>query len=98
MVKYVYAYQIAKAEAKEMITGTNQTSAMTENNNPGFSKSDLNAIHFQKRGYKGDKKEIDRESKPKVECFRCGRFGHMSRDSCCPALEKNCTKCGIKGI
>lgn len=30
----------------------------------------------------------------RVECHRCGYFGHMARDEKCPARGKSCNKCG----
>lgn len=30
----------------------------------------------------------------RVECHRCGYFGHLARDDKCPAKGKSCNKCG----
>ena len=43
-------------------------------------------------------KQPRRDAKKKtVECFRCGREGHKAADPACPAKDKVCRKCGIKG-
>ena len=31
------------------------------------------------------------------KCFRCGREGHFSKSSSCPARNKTCSKCGLIG-
>ena len=30
-------------------------------------------------------------------CYRCSHLGHIARDSCCPAKNKDCGKCGARG-
>ncbi|XP_053606236.1 uncharacterized protein K02A2.6-like [Plodia interpunctella] len=32
-----------------------------------------------------------------ISCYRCGRRGHIAKDSKCPAAAEQCDKCGIKG-
>ncbi|XP_055698689.1 uncharacterized protein K02A2.6-like [Phlebotomus papatasi] len=38
-----------------------------------------------------------RNNSHKEECSRCGRSGHNGKDSKCPALEKKCAKCQLRG-
>uniref|UniRef100_A0A1B0DGR2 RNA-directed DNA polymerase n=1 Tax=Phlebotomus papatasi TaxID=29031 RepID=A0A1B0DGR2_PHLPP len=38
-----------------------------------------------------------RNNSDKEECSRCGRSGHNGKDSKCPALEKKCAKCQLRG-
>lgn len=35
--------------------------------------------------------------KSNLKCYRCGREGHISRDSCCPARNAICRKCKKEG-
>ena len=30
-------------------------------------------------------------------CYSCNRFGHVAKDTCCPARDKRCDECGIQG-
>lgn len=53
------------------------------------STSDVNKIEV-----KPFNKRIRLAEPMRVECHRCGYFGHMARDEKCPARGKSCNKCG----
>lgn len=52
----------------------------------------VNRIEGKRRG-PGNKKQ----SPSQVTCYRCGRAGHISRDTKCPARGHKCHKCGHEG-
>ena len=33
------------------------------------------------------------QKKHRIECYRCGRLGHISSDAKCPAISEECRKC-----
>ena len=41
---------------------------------------------------KSDKTKTGK-SKKNIQCYRCGKYGHMSKDPECPARGKTCSKC-----
>lgn len=41
--------------------------------------------------------DINRITKMKGECFRCGHSGHYANDEDCPARDKKCEKCHLLG-
>uniref|UniRef100_A0A1B0DFM4 RNA-directed DNA polymerase n=1 Tax=Phlebotomus papatasi TaxID=29031 RepID=A0A1B0DFM4_PHLPP len=42
-------------------------------------------------------KENGGKFQAKGECYRCGRTGHYGKDPKCPARDKICSKCSLKG-
>lgn len=42
---------------------------------------------------------VDRgkSSSPGRVCFNCGRTGHMAKDRVCPARDRTCNTCGVRG-
>ena len=52
----------------------------------------VNRIEGKRRG-PGNKKQ----SPSQVTCYRCGRAGHISRNTKCPARGHKCHKCGHEG-
>ncbi|XP_073979879.1 uncharacterized protein [Rhodnius prolixus] len=50
----------------------------------------------QKKFYKGRDKQTSSKINTNV-CYRCGRAGHFRNDPSCPARDKICNKCKMKG-
>ncbi|XP_055692859.1 uncharacterized protein K02A2.6-like isoform X1 [Lutzomyia longipalpis] len=94
LLQYIHAYQAAKAQAKEM---SKQSSTIGEGSGSNLEKSDLNAVQEKKQKYGGRPKAQAGHFNTKDECSRCGRSGHTAKDPNCPAMEKTCAKCNIKG-
>ena len=53
------------------------------------TKGEINAVC--NRDERNQKRPSGRPSK--VKCYRCGKEGHISRDSNCPARNATCNKC-----
>ena len=50
--------------------------------------SDVNAV---------GRKEIKTNDQSAKTCFSCGKAGHFSRDPCCPAKGRKCSRCSMYG-
>jgi hypothetical protein len=69
---------------KEMSTGSEGT------------VNTVQARKIQAKGNRNDEK-TNRSDKRNVECYRCGKRGHISWDPRCPAKGKSCGHCGKPG-
>ena len=47
----------------------------------------------QQREYNSDKRGGNPVQQRREECFRCGREGHVAKDTSCPARKATCHKC-----
>ena len=78
------------------------------NKSPVSSRDQVNSVKQQKFQTKGRGRDPKKgwsnirsrgpgAEQPKA-CYNCNRLGHFqARDSCCPAKNKECGKCGARG-
>ena len=77
------------------------------NKSPISSRDQVNSVKQQKFQTKGRGRDPKKggsnirspgpgAEQPKA-CYNCNRLGHYARDSCCPAKNKECGKCGARG-
>lgn len=81
---------IAEANALEAVNRQLEDFGDGPSKNQEINKVDL-------KFKKGDVKDNYRNRVDKSGCGRCGNRNHHSQDSNCPARDKSCLKCGLKG-
>lgn len=64
----------------------------------GKETNKIQEVNKVEPGTKGDdRKNYYRRPPDRSGCGRCGSKNHNSQDNQCPARERNCLKCGLKG-
>ncbi|XP_060806004.1 uncharacterized protein K02A2.6-like [Amyelois transitella] len=80
---------IFEANALEAVNRQLEDFGKETNKSQEVNKVDLKGTRSTGGNYK--------KRRSNIECSRCGNRNHGSQDSKCPAKDKNCLKCGLKG-
>ncbi|XP_053385838.1 uncharacterized protein LOC123539936 [Mercenaria mercenaria] len=75
----------------------NQSTQQQQKDDTTFQLKQSTMRQRQQRANRGRGRFRQQAPPTHVECYSCGRRGHMAKDPNCPAARAACTKCGFIG-
>lgn len=91
------AYEAVNEQMKSMDKSSHQSGQVNWIKQQKFqNKGRGQSVNKGKKSGQSHKTHKPGDDQPH-RCYRCNRFGHFARDACCPARDKECEKCGVRG-
>lgn len=74
-----------------------EVNAVSSRPSPSPNQQPTSVSINSKRPYKKSYNRARVSNNSSKFCYRCGNSSHLANDSSCPAKDKTCNKCGVKG-